>query len=613
MTRNLRLFVFAAFFLSSLIIFNSSCKKENEGTSPQEDPQTEYPDRGFGFVRSSMEELLEVPIADTLELGGLRSLSLGPTFSLHMPPIKSQGNLESSCVAFAAGYAARSYAFRADNNNTPYANDNTFSPEYLYNLTKESGNCKSGSSIRSALEHMKNVGICTWDVLEYSGTNGCDISGWDPDVYENVGCYKIDDFKRIAVTNVGVMKRWIGAGYPIICGMRVDSSLFWRNWSTKPYYDPSFIWKEQVGEWDTEGHAMVITGWDDSKNAWKVMNSYGERYGDGGYGWIDYDFLDEALAAWRVLDYNLYFMYIMYTSSLSQDCIEPDSLEMMPGGNNQTGKINTQLPQPLEVLVKDKNGNPLEGAEVNFFVIEGSGSIPQQEVLTNPDGIARTYWTLGNLVGEQKLSVSCWDSNYEPVNGSPMEFTATATGADQYFTDPRDGQTYKIVTIGNQTWFAQNLNYETPNSWWYDNNSAYGDISGRLYTWAAAMDACPAGWHLPSDNEWKTLEMHLGMSQNEADKTGFRGSDEGRKLKSKVGWYNNGIGTDEVDFRAFPGGHGYNDGRPDERMFEVGIWWTATTSSPNYAWARELKDTYDEVYRFGPLMENAFSVRCIKD
>jgi uncharacterized protein (TIGR02145 family) len=92
------------------------------------------------------------------------------------------------------------------------------------------------------------------------------------------------------------------------------------------------------------------------------------------------------------------------------------------------------------------------------------------------------------------------------------------------FTDSRDGQVYKWVKIGNQVWMAENLNYETPNSWWYDNNSANGDIYGRLYTWAAAMNGesssnsvpsgvqgvCPDGWHLPSDAEWTVLTDYLG-------------------------------------------------------------------------------------------------------
>ncbi|MCX5902658.1 MAG: fibrobacter succinogenes major paralogous domain-containing protein [Proteobacteria bacterium] len=77
-------------------------------------------------------------------------------------------------------------------------------------------------------------------------------------------------------------------------------------------------------------------------------------------------------------------------------------------------------------------------------------------------------------------------------------------------TDARDGQTYKTVTLGDQTWLAQNLNYETENnSWCYQDKSENCDNYGRLYTWEEALTACPDGWHLGSDEEWSTLIKYL--------------------------------------------------------------------------------------------------------
>ena len=76
-------------------------------------------------------------------------------------------------------------------------------------------------------------------------------------------------------------------------------------------------------------------------------------------------------------------------------------------------------------------------------------------------------------------------------------------------TDARDDQTYETVTLGDQTWLAQNLNYEADNSWCFQNDPDNCEIYGRLYNWEAAMDACPAGWHLPSDQEWSALIKYL--------------------------------------------------------------------------------------------------------
>lgn len=193
------------------------------------------------------------------------------------------------------------------------------------------------------------------------------------------------------------------------------------------------------------------------------------------------------------------------------------------------------------------------------------------------------------------------------------------------FTDTRDGQTYETVTIGDQTWFAENLNYDTPSSWlsknltygtsesWnYDNNPANGVIYGRLYTWDAALIACPIGTHLPTDEEWKILEMELGMSQSEADLFGWRGSDEGFKLKSQSGWLNNGNGDNSSGFDVLPAGYRYSTGL-FEHLGRYGDCWTATEASDTTAYGRGLGTGYKQVYRGKEDKQGGSSIRCIKD
>ncbi len=182
-------------------------------------------------------------------------------------------------------------------------------------------------------------------------------------------------------------------------------------------------------------------------------------------------------------------------------------------------------------------------------------------------------------------------------------------------TDHRDGQIYKTITIDNQVWFAQNLNYAAQNSSCFNYISYNGDTYGRLYSWDAALTACPDGWHLPNDEEWKTLEIFLGMSQVETGQSGFRGSDEGKKLKSTSaglsGWLESGNGTNDIGFSALPGGY-HSSGDHFDYLGTLGAWWTSTEYSSTGAWSRSMDCWHDQISRNNDTKIYGFSVRCVK-
>ncbi len=197
--------------------------------------------------------------------------------------------------------------------------------------------------------------------------------------------------------------------------------------------------------------------------------------------------------------------------------------------------------------------------------------------------------------------------------GNQVQFT-TLSGDAIYgsFVDPRDDKVYEIVKIGTQIWFAQNLAYVTENYKWPNDNENVGEEYGKLYTWNEAMDACPAGWKLPSNSDWENLEREIGVSSSELDILGCRANGRGATLKSTEGWAGNGNGFNNYGFNAFPAGSFYNNG--DVYGFSTNAYfWSSTSSSSTRARARGLEAFHSKICQDDMSKENVFSVRCMKN
>ncbi len=140
---------------------------------------------------------------------------------------------------------------------------------------------------------------------------------------------------------------------------------------------------------------------------------------------------------------------------------------------------------------------------------------------------------------------------------------------------------------------------------------------GRLYQWGAVNDSrsiAPEGWHVPSDAEWKQLEVYLGMSQSEADEVDWRGTDEGGKLKEEgtAHWNEPNEGaTNESGFTALPAGC-RGDGDVFYGLGQHAYFWSSTVYS-NHAWRRSLGTGTSMVFRGCYNQSYAISVRCVRD
>ena len=220
--------------------------------------------------------------------------------------------------------------------------------------------------------------------------------------------------------------------------------------------------------------------------------------------------------------------------------------------------------------------------------------------------------SISGLVANTNYYVRAYATNsYGTAYGNPITFTTQDGGVANSFTDTRDGNVYKTVTIGSQVWMAENLKYlpsvvgsdvgsnTSPCYYVYgyngtDVNEAKSTSNyntyGVLYNWPASMGGstsstanpsgvqgvCPSGWHLPSDSEWKQLVDYLG-GENVA----------GGKLKESgtEHWNNPNVGaTNETGFSALPGGYRSIDGS-FYRIEYYGFWWCTTDYSTYYAWS----------------------------
>jgi uncharacterized protein (TIGR02145 family) len=228
----------------------------------------------------------------------------------------------------------------------------------------------------------------------------------------------------------------------------------------------------------------------------------------------------------------------------------------------------------------------------------------------------------------------------DEVPVSATEGVIEESGCPPTVTDI-DGNVYRTVLIGDQCWIVENLKvvhyrngdailHAADSGAWsglaegacceYDNDSGNVETYGRLYNWHAVTDErgiAPEGWHVATDDEWKQLEVYLGMSRSEAESKGFRemAEDVGGKLKDTgtSQWISpNASATNESGFSAMPGGFRNYLGHFNNMGFN-GYFWSSTAYDSLDAWSRYLYNDNSGISRYHSNMQNGLSVRCVRD
>jgi uncharacterized protein (TIGR02145 family) len=215
--------------------------------------------------------------------------------------------------------------------------------------------------------------------------------------------------------------------------------------------------------------------------------------------------------------------------------------------------------------------------------------------------------------------------------GPQMTFSTSASDIDD--------NVYRTVIIGDQLWMQSDLRtthfsggsaipfVEDDEEWlnlttyaccWYNNTPpAAGSGYGLIYNWYAVETEalCPTGWHVPTDEEFKVLERHLGMTPAQYDGTGWRGTDQGSQMKStsSLAWVPS-TGTNSSGFTALGEGYRYGVLGNFADYGTVGYWWTSTLHwDTTKALYRRLDSIEARIYREGVIFAGGKSVRCIKD
>jgi uncharacterized protein (TIGR02145 family) len=187
----------------------------------------------------------------------------------------------------------------------------------------------------------------------------------------------------------------------------------------------------------------------------------------------------------------------------------------------------------------------------------------------------------------------------------------------------------QTVTIGTQVWMTKNLNVDKfrngdpipqakTNAEWeaagnnkqpawcfYNNDPSNSTKYGKLYNWYAVNDKrglAPAGYHIPSFEEWSKLTNAFGGE-----------AEAGNSMKSKSGWKGNGNGTNNSGFSGIPGGRRVKLGAFFE-IGEFGVWWSSEDDGPYVAWTCALGYDRGEVNLVSENKDgNGYSVRCLRD
>ena len=360
---------------------------------------SKLPDHGTGLIFATREELRGIPFAELPQ--GAGQLPARFDLSTDMPAVGNQG-MQNSCVGWATAYALKAYQEKQDLKQSLQ-----FSPAFIYNQINSGRD--GGSKFIDALNILSQEGAALWRDMPYSETDY--LTQPTADIKLKARPYGIIAWQQVNVRDYKEVKMQVGAGNPVVFAIMTDEGFKRAEKNSQGEY----IWISKTGN-DVGGHAMIVVGYDDSKNAFKVMNSWGSGWGNNGYCWIDYKFFQQSAMEG----------YIAKDGKTNNAPDNTDTTTTIPTTTTTTTTIDTSVIDPTydpkkfrkadfyNIQVVHNQSDPTWG---NGMKITGVANIPQ--------GLGRTFQiSIHFYFSNSVLQVGSLQSpTFADVNG----FAATGT------------------------------------------------------------------------------------------------------------------------------------------------------------------------------------------
>ena len=365
LNRHLLLIIFAALCLAA-------CKPKKKTANVQ-----------LGMLIETPEKLAGIPLASTPAGGS----ELPPSVDLSdkLPPVGNQG-MQQSCVAWAVAYALKSYQEKVESGQ-----QFKFSPSFIYNQINNGQNAPT--YVTDALNVLSQQGVCPYDEMPYNQNDW--LSKPSDQSKNDAKKFRIDYWRKINHTDIKEVKAHLAAGYPVVIGATV-SDQFINNGKE--------IWKDPGTP--EGGHCMLLVGYDDSKNAFKVMNSWGPEWGDNGFGWIDYTLFTNPQV----------IMYGFVTKDATTEQTVP------PVNNNTTTTNPSQISDKEQEHFDQPKNNPTQYEDLDFKAsnVQHNVTIPDEPNLRYVMKIDGVLDIPANYGKKFQVAVHVYDANTNRQVGSLM-------------------------------------------------------------------------------------------------------------------------------------------------------------------------------------------------